>query len=267
MSKKMKILGLAALIVLAIGIASLYKAYNYVEHNVNFCQSCHVMERAFYTWQKNAHKGVNCKVCHTQDMPGRMAMALRAVVGKEDVGPHAKLDKTVCEQCHLKTNATVTKNVLGTIGHEKHVVKNGIQCVTCHFGKLHNTKTTAENCQTCHMKSRIEKTSGMSDLSCTDCHAFLAKTKDTGSLKPTKESCLTCHEEKNVSPTKSPMQFECAVCHKPHTTSPTITPVNCMSQCHVSVIGNKKHSERGIFKGNKVASCTTCHPAHTWKVN
>lgn len=263
MGKKLKIVGFLVLMAMIAGGIPLYKTYRYVEHDVNFCQSCHIMKKAFTTWGQNAHKGVNCKICHVQDMPGRMAMALRAAIGKEDVGPHAKLDRTVCEQCHLNTKAAVTKNVLGTVGHEKHVIKNGMQCVTCHFGKLHNTKTTAENCQTCHMKSRIDETSAMSGLSCTDCHAFLAKTKNTKSLKPTKESCFACHEQKEFSPPKSPMQFECSVCHKPHS-DPTITPANCMSQCHVSIAGDKKHIERGVFTGNNLKKCTECHPAHKW---
>ena len=51
-------------LVLAGGGRAGYRAYDYVENDPQFCDSCHLMDTAFRSWEESVHWDVNCHECH-----------------------------------------------------------------------------------------------------------------------------------------------------------------------------------------------------------
>lgn len=217
------------------------------------------METAAKTWKEGPHKEVNCHVCHEQNIQDRARIVWRwAVSDPEKVGPHTRLDRDVCESCHL-SDKVKWPQISKTAGHEIHVLRAELECLSCHLPSLHAVKPKAEDCVKCHGQARIN-IGGMSAFHCTACHQFLAA-KEAG-LEPKRELCLGCHGGMQLKgetfPTTAPMLFECAACHKPHT-QPILKFNDCLG-CHPQVAQDKRH-----FENKALTRCVTCHRPHTWK--
>jgi hypothetical protein len=48
-----------------------YRFYAYIEYDPTFCGSCHIMEKAWQTWQAGPHNRLNCHTCHQQGLGDR----------------------------------------------------------------------------------------------------------------------------------------------------------------------------------------------------
>ena len=237
-----------------------YRLYDYVENNPGFCGSCHIMETAWKTWNEGPHKGVNCHVCHRQGIEDRARIVWQwATSNNEKVGPHTKLAREVCQSCHLNEKVKWPQ-IAKTAGHEVHVMRADLQCLSCHLPSLHATKPKAEDCASCHNRAR-HNIGGMAAFHCTACHQFLVP-KEAG-LEPKREICLNCHKSMQLKgetfPVRGPMQFECATCHKPHT-QPILKFNDCLA-CHPKVAEDKMH-----FEMKALTRCVTCHRPHSWKI-
>lgn len=264
--RRASLYGLGTLILLALFFGG-YRLHHFVEHDPNFCGSCHIMSAAKKSWEVSVHKNINCKSCHIQTPYDRGRIALSWLVKRpEAVGKHTKLDIEACKTCHYSSTQS-THQIAETIGHKKHVGKMDLNCLSCHFSskkELHVFEPKTANCLKCHDKS-ANNISGMDDLHCTTCHSFL-DTKDN-TLLPKREACLSCHEEMTIKnevfpKDGGPMPFACGDCHKPHR---NITPnsYDCISACHETILDNKKHAGWGHDGMNK---CVSCHRPHDWKV-
>src|SRR5437764_8652077 len=77
------------------------QGFHYVRTNPKFCVSCHLMEDAADKWRHSAHKDVSCQTCHRADIFEEMKLGYGSYIErKQEVGPHAKVPKTVCMECH-----------------------------------------------------------------------------------------------------------------------------------------------------------------------
>jgi len=258
--KRAKAILIAFMALIIIGLAVTgYRFYDYVEHDPQFCASCHIMETAWRTWQEGSHKAVGCKSCHQQHIQDRARIVWRwATSNIEAIPPHTQLKREVCENCHLNEK-TQWAHIQTTAGHDVHVVRAKLECLACHLPSLHATNPQAAACATCHTSARMN-IGGMKAFHCTGCHAFLAA-KDKG-LEPKKALCLSCHSGLQIRgetfPANAPMQFECAACHKPHE-KPILSFNDCLG-CHSQIAENKMH-----FEMKALTRCVSCHRPHSWK--
>jgi len=257
---RFRILLLSVLVVVLLGVAFAgYRTYHYVEHDPNFCASCHLMQTAWNTWKQGPHNKFTCHVCHQQYIQDRVRIVWHwAISDIKSVPPHTQLNRRVCESCHLN-DKTNWPQISKTAGHEVHVKKTNLECLSCHLPSLHAVKPTTEACVTCHSKARTNA-GGMVAFHCTTCHQFTVKGAD---LEPKRSVCLGCHagmklKGETFPEEAAPMQFECAACHKPHS-QPVLRFNDCLG-CHPKVTEDKIHAER-----KTLTRCITCHRPHSWK--
>lgn len=252
---------LAAVVILVIAaILGGYRFYDYVENDPRFCGSCHIMQTAWQTWQQGPHKSVNCHTCHRQNIQDRTRIVWSwAISSIEKIPPHTRLDRSVCEGCHINDKVKWPQ-IAKTAGHKIHVMKAELQCLSCHLPSLHAVKPKVEDCAKCHAQAWLN-IGGMRGFHCTTCHRFLVP-QEAG-LEPKRELCLACHQAMQLKgetfPVAGPMKFECANCHKPHT-QPVLRFSDCLG-CHPKVAEDKMH-----FEMKALTRCVTCHRPHSWKV-
>jgi len=86
------------LLVIVVGLAFAgYRTYNHVEHDPNFCASCHLMQTAYMTWKQGPYNKLDCHMCHQQDIQDRTRIVWRwAISDVKNVPPHASLNRKVC---------------------------------------------------------------------------------------------------------------------------------------------------------------------------
>jgi nitrate/TMAO reductase-like tetraheme cytochrome c subunit len=143
-----------------------------------FCNSCHIMNTRFVSWQRSAHSSAaTCIECHSE--PGTWeeikahlngARYLYVMLTGEKSGPllRAEVSDASCLQCHPRTQ-------LPEVIHTHRV--------------LHDT----------HLSRNV---------SCTDCHAGLVHgTLYGGQARPPMQLCMDCHAQ------RSPLLTACETCH------------------------------------------------------
>ncbi|MBI2982324.1 MAG: hypothetical protein HYY44_08590 [Deltaproteobacteria bacterium] len=212
LSRRGKVIAAIGFISMILFGAAVYRSYDYVQHDARFCQSCHIMQKPFQKWSTSPHHLVTCHRCHQQTLGASLHQVWFYVTKRPDqVVHHPTLDHKVCAQCHLSDDPQ-WKLIGETAGHKVHFEKNGIDCLDCHMGGLHEFLRPVEICINCH----ADKTEGvgkrMAFVHCTDCHSFLAKKEE---LKPGRKTCLECHSKIELGHKKFPEE-NCSECHKPH---------------------------------------------------
>ena len=74
-----------------------YKAYDYIEHDNEFCFSCHLMQDPYELFAESAHRGLSCKACHQPNMLERSTMGATAVIRNPDsIWVHAHVPNELC---------------------------------------------------------------------------------------------------------------------------------------------------------------------------
>ena len=236
------------------------RATHFVEHDPEFCLSCHIMAGPYQKWSTSPHHLVDCHNCHEQGTKAKLWQAwFYLTKHPEKVVHHPTLNHEVCAKCHL-SNDPEWKQVGETAGHAIHFKKAGIDCLACHMGGVHEFLRPVDACVQCHedkIKGPGEK---MAFMHCTDCHNFLAKKKG---LIPDRATCLACHSKIHVGnetfPSDAPMSdFDCGTCHKPHAKIRPDKEV-CLG-CHADLT-----PEHHGMKAEE--SCVTCHKPHIWKTS
>ncbi|WP_371373075.1 cytochrome c3 family protein [Sporomusa aerivorans] len=129
-----------------------------------FCGTCHEMEPMYQTWQTSTHRNVDCEDCHTK--PGvsgvvnAKAKGLKELylhVTSSNIAPKADERDVNCYNCHQDKVKLNTGKALAA--KEPHTVKhfdNGMNCITCHSGVVHNSKMNntvpgRDTCARCHL--------------------------------------------------------------------------------------------------------------------
>jgi cytochrome c nitrite reductase small subunit len=134
----------------------------------SFCNSCHVMNTRFVSWQRSPHGDVaTCLECHSE--PGSWgelrahingSRYLAVMVTGEKTGPliRAEVSNESCLHCHpaVQLPDVVRQHRVSHITH----IDMGVSCVDCHAGLIHGDlyggqpRPVMERCIDCHAKRR-----------------------------------------------------------------------------------------------------------------
>ncbi len=255
---KKKSIPVLVIILIAISFGSFYfsRFYSYMQHDPDFCHSCHIMEESWERWVTSEHRNIECHSCHEQSLFASAGLLLDfAFGGSERLEEHAVVPDDACEKCHESDNPRWIQ-VAATAGHEQHAEEQNIACTKCHSVTLHRFEPPGAICNICHEEKHTE-IGGMAAMHCIACHQYLVEEKK---LLPLRKGCLDCHQALTevgvIWPINAPMQYPCGDCHQPHEQAEPL--VDCLS-CHAI---------KGLhLKGaHDASSCQTCHEAHEWQV-
>lgn len=230
--------------------------YDYMQHDPNFCNSCHIMEQSWDRWASSEHKDVGCHSCHQQSLVAGAKLIIDfALFSYDRIESHAVVRDEACESCHESGNSEWIQ-VTTTAGHQVHAEEQNIACTKCHSLTLHRFEAPGPICNVCHEEKHLE-VSGMAPMHCAACHEYLVEEEQ---LLPLRGGCLDCHQalapEGVTWPADAPMQYPCGDCHQPHEQAEPM--VDCQS-CH-TVTGT--HLE----EAHDASPCQTCHEPHQWQV-
>lgn len=280
------VLGVAIVAVVAVGSVFMYRTYDYVQHDNQFCLECHLMRDPFERFAQSAHQGLGCKACHRPNIIQRSEMGLTQIVEQPDsISAHARVPNEICAECHVKGNPEEWRIIANTAGHKVHLESDdpslqGLTCVKCHSNGVHQFTTTDQTCGQagCHEDTRV-RLGKMANLTihCATCHDFTKPVVDTAgrvvaanSLRPEAQECLSCHQMRALLPDlppDEPHHAECGACHNPHTqTSPRQAVQSCTSAgCH-SMPDTLTPFHRDLDTG-VLENCLNCHKAHEFRIH
>jgi hypothetical protein len=283
--------GLAALALLGItgftvaGVA-LYRTYDYVQHDNEFCLSCHLMQEPYEAFARSEHRGLGCKACHQPTMVERSRMAISQVLEQPDeIRHHAQVPNSACAGCHVDGDPERWLQIASSEGHRVHLESDsldlrGLQCVECHSTSIHQFAPTRETCSQsgCHddVEMRLGKM-GRLTIHCVGCHDFTRPVTDVFAgdigvrpLQPRREECIACHEMRVQLvdfPDDEPHGAACGACHDPHRQeTPREAERTCgQADCHARA-DTLTPLHRGLAAG-VLEDCLECHPAHRFRVD
>jgi len=303
--------GLLAL--LGLVAAAGFKSYDYVMHDNAFCQGCHIFVPSGQMFvrpdtgsyllvnkQEGKHDTLECHACHPFRIKNQTRTLVAWMVARPDeVPPHAKVPRQICEQCHVTGPAKDTwKRITTTAGHRTHLEStdpalSSTSCLTCHARTAHRFQPADTTCaqKGCHLtdstRIRLGRMSARFGpgqplpneelLYCNSCHQFtadaqfLAPDSATGLMRPASRQCFGCHEMRTLlasfDPARDPHRGTCGMCHNPHTdVKPADALKSCASaQCHASWRDVDFHT--GAAHRNVAERCETCHEPHKARVD
>jgi len=280
------LVGIGAVVVAFVAFSGvlLYRTYNYVQHDNDFCLSCHLMRNPYERFSRSAHRDLGCKACHQPTFVARSEMALTQIIEQPaELRSHAEVPNRVCAECHIQGDPQKWEQVAHTAGHLIHLYSDdprlqGLQCVQCHSTSLHEFAPTDQTCGQagCHDATRVQL-GKMAQLAihCTACHSFTKPVPATAppesvmvALRPQRDECLSCHamrERMGTLPANDPHNGACGACHNPHTqTTPAQAVQSCTSAgCHQDPEATTP-MHRGLDPG-VLQQCTRCHEAHSFQ--
>jgi nitrate/TMAO reductase-like tetraheme cytochrome c subunit len=259
-----------------------YKTYDYVQHDNEFCFSCHLMQDPYELFAESAHRGMGCKACHQPTLIERSMMGATGVLRNPDViSVHAEVPNKLCADCHVNGDPEKWALVANSAGHRIHFESedpalDGLKCVECHQSSLHQFTASDETCAQsgCHTDSDVQL-GAMSDLTmhCAACHGFNARADDleaaSAAIAPDQTTCLSCHAMRVLLelPEDDPHEGACASCHNPHAQE---TPGEAVQSCSTSACHQDPASLTPFHEGLDEAvavDCLYCHQAHDFHVD
>jgi nitrate/TMAO reductase-like tetraheme cytochrome c subunit len=279
------VLGVATVALIGFGGYFSYRTYDFIEHDNDFCMSCHLMAEPMELFAESAHRGLGCKACHQPSMVERTSMALTQVVDNPDtLGVHAEVPDERCVTCHVEGDPEKWRSIASSAGHRVHLESADttladLKCVGCHSASLHEFSAVDLTCTQsgCHENNTLNL-GAMSDLTvhCAACHSFSAPV-DEGlgaeaaslALSPTGGDCLSCHtmREKVQMPEDDPHESLCASCHNPHDQEAVAEAVEtcAIGGCHDDA-AEVTDFHVGLHDDD-LDDCSACHVAHDFKAD
>lgn len=132
----------------------------------SYCGTCHEMGEMHKTWQSSSHKNVDCIQCHSE--PGTAGLVKAKANGlkqlwvhmtSSQITPRASEQDINCYSCHqdkVKTNSD--KALAAKDPHSHKHFDNGMTCITCHSGIVHNANVNnvlpnRVTCANCHLET------------------------------------------------------------------------------------------------------------------
>ncbi len=264
-----------------------------------FCNSCHIMEPYYKSWQESSHKDVTCVECHFPPGIGGkvrgkllgLVQLLKYVTASAGPRPAAEIPDASCLRsgCHESRLLSgrvdlhvkgADKEIVIPFDHTPHLQagRRGktLRCTSCHSqivqGK-HMTVTTT-TCILCHFKDKPFN-EGLS--SCTHCHQIPQREFDLGGgVKFTHElafkngvDCKNCHADLKRGNGDVPRE-RCLSCHNREGDLAKIDDHVFMHQKHVTehkVDCLQCHApilhKLDPHKLEHAADdCLSCHPKH-----
>jgi nitrate/TMAO reductase-like tetraheme cytochrome c subunit len=262
--------------------------WNYVQHDNEFCNSCHVMHEPFERFAESEHAELGCHDCHQASILASANQLHMWVLNRPDeVGPHAPVPKEVCVQCHVTEDPDSTwQRISATAGHRVHLEADtsalaDVTCVTCHGEEVHRFLPADATCgqSGCHASDKTQVVlgdmAGQSGFHCIMCHEFTAPVAESSpldtvrqALVPGLENCASCHEMESVlvgfQPDVDPHDAVCGTCHNLHTQE---RPEEAKEKC---ALCHSPAELSGFHKGidaTTAQNCAGCHEAHTFRVD
>lgn len=284
--------GLAGVAGLCLITAAAMGAYvwNYMQHDNDFCNSCHVMEEPFERFQSSEHSELLCHDCHQQSIFASTRQLYLWVENRPDeIGPHAPVPIGVCAACHITQDPDSTwQRISATAGHRVHLEADtsalqDVTCVTCHGAEVHRFAPADQTCgqSGCHDPGKTEVVlgdmAGQTGFHCVMCHQFTAPVSEEmpidtarAALVPELSSCSSCHEMEKVlvglvDPEADPHDAVCGTCHNPHTQESPAEAANRCAECHAPA-DTLTPFHRGLSDG-VLENCQGCHAPHTFEVD
>jgi nitrate/TMAO reductase-like tetraheme cytochrome c subunit len=268
---------------LAVGGVLLYRTYDYVQHDNEFCMSCHLMRDPFDRFAQSAHRGLGCKACHQPTLAVRTQMALTQILeAPEEIHTHAEVPNRTCEECHVRGDPERWRQISAGAGHRVHLESQdpslrGVTCVQCHSSSLHEFAATDKTCAQagCHESVEVRLgRMGQLTIHCASCHDFNAPVATSApadslavALRPQREECLSCHAMRSITrdfPEQDPHSGACGACHDPHEQT---TPAQAVQSCAVGGCHARVEEATPFHRGlspSVLTNCTSCHSAHVF---
>ncbi len=151
-----------------IGIGFLGFTAGVIEYTnqTSFCgTTCHEMDPMYQTWQTSNHKVVECADCH--EKPGLSGTVESKWKGTKELLIHIsgnvpdpiKIENTNDVNCYVCHQDKIKEAEIAVARKNPHTAKhfeNGMNCVTCHTGLVHNDMAnkslpSRNRCYTCHL--------------------------------------------------------------------------------------------------------------------
>jgi hypothetical protein len=255
-----------------------------------FCNSCHIMNDHYASWESSEHSNVNCLDCHLQPgfsgyIKGKingLAQAVDCMVGRIGTKPNATVKDASClrSECHSTEELISTDIDYAGIKftHKNHVDKDvhgiKISCCTCHshFEGDKHFSVNNEACFSCHFLKSNGADSSAVKTSCTDCHEVPNKiikrglvTINHSEFVSYKASCEdSCHKQE-IHKTSKVNDNVCLNCHsfrmEQHTDAVALheshtnhEKVECFA-CH----GQVSHGRTEVASVSVMMDCQNCH--------
>jgi len=255
-----------------------------------FCNSCHVMNDYYQSWQTSGHAEVNCLDCHLQPgftgyIKGKingLAQAMDCAVGRFGTKPNATISDASClrSECHsrqeLQEETSDCRGVRFT--HKSHidVVVDGIQvtCGTCHShfeGREHFT-VNHDACFTCHFLGGKGEDGRQAHTNCRGCHELPKQVLRRGFVRIDHQefasyqaSCEDSCHQREMRQTSRVEETACLTCHsfrkeadansvELHASHTRGDKVECFA-CH----GKVAHGRTPVESISAMMDCTSCH--------
>ncbi|MHC4159771.1 MAG: NapC/NirT family cytochrome c [Planctomycetota bacterium] len=255
-----------------------------------FCNSCHIMNPYYGSWEKSSHSEVNCLDCHLQ--PGfagyakgkinGLAQAVDCIVGRVGTKPNATVQDNSClrSECH-STEELVSKEIDYhgiKFTHKNHVAKEvdgiTISCGTCHSHFEGDDHFNVNNnvCFTCHFLKDRTGNKRLVQTSCQDCHEIPKQVIERGLVTINhaefvsyKASCEDSCHKREIEKTSEVADSVCLSCHsfskgqhadsvELHETHTNHEKVECFA-CH----GRVSHGQTQVSSFSAMMDCQNCH--------
>ena len=308
-------LGTAVGAVLLLMVAGGVKAKDYMMHDNDFCRGCHIFVPSGQLFVhpdtgtyllvnrlEGKHDTLSCHACHPFDLKTQTRELFYWIVERPDkIPPHAKVPRTICEDCHVQGEAKQTwQRIASTAGHRTHLESDSaalkdVECLTCHARSAHRFSPADTTCaqKGCHLtdevKIRLGRMAARFDpasrvpipneekLYCNSCHQFTAEAQfvsldsAAGTLRPGERQCLGCHEMRQLvatfDPARDPHGGSCGMCHNPHT---DVKPKDALKSCAEAGCHSNWRSvpfHVGAAHRRVAQRCETCHQPHAARVD
>lgn len=308
-------LGVAVASVLLLIVAGGVKANDFMMNDNDFCSGCHIFVPSGQLFVhpdtgtyllvnrlEGKHDTLSCHACHPFELKAQAKELFYWIVERPDkIPPHAKVPRTVCEDCHVQGEARKTwQRIASTAGHRAHLESDSaalkdVECLTCHARSAHRFAPVDTTCaqKGCHLTDDVEIRLGRmaarfdpanlkplpneEQLYCNSCHQFTAEAQfvsldsAASTLRPGERQCLGCHEMRQLletfDPAKDPHGGSCGMCHNPHTdANPEDALKSCAdANCHSTWRSVPFHVGAAHRKGAQ--KCETCHQPHAARVD
>jgi len=256
-----------------------------------FCNSCHVMNPYYASWETSSHSEVNCLDCHLQPgfagyIKGKingLAQAVDCMVGRVGTKPNANVADASClrSECHSTEELVSTEIDYEGIKftHAKHVdrVVDGVSiaCGTCHshFEGDEHFNVNTDVCVTCHFVKGGEAGSESVQTACLSCHEIPSGvikrgfvTIDHADFATYQTSCEESCHKRQVAKEKSVDDSVCLNCHsfknehehsstELHVAHSHEEKVECFA-CHGSVSHGETAASMSV---SAMMDCKSCH--------
>lgn len=256
-----------------------------------FCNSCHIMDLAYSSWQDSGHHDVSCLSCHIQPgfasyMKGKvggLSQALDCAVGRIGTKPSATVLDISCLRSACHDTDELLEQEIDYDGikftHKGHINEtiDGIEvsCATCHShyqGEEHFS-VDKQVCFTCHFLQADSSEEKLVPTQCLDCHDVPDKEIDRGMVKVNHQefssyvaNCEDSCHSRQINIVSEVSETTCLNCHSfgidPEVTSEELhhhhsigEKVECFA-CHTTVT-------HGPLETSSVASMISCENCHS----